>query len=581
MQKRWLVKDLPEHTVVKQFQEELKIPEIISTLLLQRGITSFDEAKSFFRPDLRDLHDPFLMKGMSEAVERLILALNNKEKILVFGDYDVDGTTAVAQLVIFFKKHGFNVDFYIPDRYDEGYGISIKGIDYALENNCSVFIALDCGIKAVEKIDYAREKGLDVIICDHHTPGEVLPNAIILDQKQADCAYPYKELTGCGIGFKLIQGLLEKLSLPQEELYHFLDLNAISIAADIVPVTGENRIIAFHGLKQLNEQPLREGLAALLKHAGKEIPLSFTNIVFVIAPRINAAGRIQSGKHAVELLISENKKLTHQLAFQIEEDNSIRKELDRSITEEILEQLAADKEYASMSSTVVYGEDWHKGVIGIVASRLIETYYRPTVVLTKSNGVAAGSVRSVSGFNVYEALENCSEHLIQFGGHKYAAGLTIQTEQIEAFRKKFDQIVATHLSDEMKIAEQVIDLSLSLNQIFSPGESYYSIPKVKRILDQFEPYGPGNMKPVFMTTDVFMDPAYTRIVGDNHLKTRLRSPQFPFVLDAIGFNLGHKLNEIAEGEAVTILFTLEENTWNNKTTLQLNIKDIRPDNTPD
>ena len=575
MQKRWLVKDLPEHTVVKQLQEELKIPEIISTLLLQRGIASFNEAKSFFRPDLKDLHDPFLMKGMSEAVERLILALNTKEKILVFGDYDVDGTTAVAQLVIFFRKHGFNADFYIPDRYNEGYGISIQGIDYALENNCGLFIALDCGIKAVEKIAYARERGLDVIICDHHTPGEILPNAIILDQKQADCAYPYKELTGCGIGFKLIQGLLEKLALPQEELYHFLDLNAISIAADIVPVTGENRIIAFHGLKQLNEQPLRKGIAALLKHAGKEIPLSFTNIVFVIAPRINAAGRIQSGKHAVELLISENEKLTHQLALQIEEDNSIRKELDRSITEEILEQLAADKEYGSMSSTVVYGEDWHKGVIGIVASRLIETYYRPTVVLTKSNGVAAGSVRSVSGFNVYEALENCSEHLIQFGGHKYAAGLTIQTEQIEAFRKKFDQVVATHLSDEMKIAEQVIDLPLSLDHIFSPGESYYSIPKVKRILDQFEPYGPGNMKPVFMAEDIFMDPAYTRIVGDNHLKTRLRSPHIPFALDAIGFNLGYKLNEIAEGEAVTLLFTLEENTWNNKTTLQLNIKDIR------
>lgn len=574
MQKRWLVKDLPEDTVVKQFQEELKIPEIISKLLLQRGITSFDEAKSFFRPDLNELHDPFLMKGMRQAVDRLKKARESNEKLLIFGDYDVDGTTAVAQMVLFFRENGFEVDYYIPDRYEEGYGVSIQGIDYAVQKKCAVFIALDCGIKAVEKIAYARQQGLDVIICDHHTPGDVLPNAIILDQKQSDCSYPYKELTGCGIGFKLAQALTQELDLCMDKLFQLLDLNAISIAADIVPVTGENRILAFHGLKQLNEQQLRPGIGALLKHAKRHLPLSFTNIVFIIAPRINAAGRIQTGKTAVDLLISKDNDQVDQLAAQIEEDNTLRRSLDQEITEEILEQLAADETYQSQFSTVVYNENWHKGVIGIVASRLIETYYRPTVVLTQSNGVAAGSVRSVSGFNVYDALEACSEHLIQFGGHKYAAGLTIEIDKIDAFKQAFEMVVSQTLPSELQHEEVKIDLELPLLSIFQPGESYSKIPRIFRILDQFEPFGPGNMRPVFLAKDVYMDPARTRIVGDNHLKTRLQNPDMPFGIDAIGFNLGGKLKEIGEGEALHVLFTLEENRWNEKTTLQLNLKDL-------
>jgi len=575
MQKRWLVKDLPEYTAIKQFQEELKIPEIISQLLLQRGISTFDEAKSFFRPNLDDLHDPFLMKGMENAVNRLIHAKENNEKILVFGDYDVDGTTAVAQMVLFFRQNGFEIDYYIPDRYDEGYGISLKGIDYAIENNCAIFFALDCGIKAVEKIAYAREKGLDVIICDHHTPGDVLPDAIILDQKQPDCNYPYKELSGCGIGFKVAQALTERLKLSKEKLFELLDLNAISIAADIVPVTGENRILAYHGLKQINEKPLRKGLAAMLKHAGKELPLTFTNVVFVIAPRINAAGRIESGKKAVDLMISDNEKDIDQLAKQIEEDNRLRRDLDQSITEEILENLAKDEDYQTKRTTVVYGEDWHKGVIGIVASRLTETYYRPTVVLTKSGDVAAGSVRSISGFNVYDAIEACSEHLIQFGGHKYAAGLTMDINQIEAFAKKFEEIVSAQLTDEMCTQQQTIDAPIKINEIFQPGESYFTVPKLQRILSEFEPFGPGNMKPVFMSQNVFLDPDISRIVGDNHLKAKFHIPGVSFGLHGIGFNLGYKLKECTQGEAIDVLYTLEENTWNDKTTLQLNIKDLR------
>jgi len=514
------------------------------------------------------------MKGMRQAVDRLKKARESKEKLLIFGDYDVDGTTAVAQMVLFFRENGFDVDYYIPDRYEEGYGVSIQGIDYAIENKCALFIALDCGIKAVEKIAYAREKGLDVIICDHHTPGEVLPDAIILDHKQSDCPYPYKELTGCGIGFKLAQALTQEMDFSNTKLFQLLDLNAISIAADIVPVTGENRVLAYYGLKQLNEQPLRLGIAALLKHAKRLLPLSFTNIVFIIAPRINAAGRIQTGKTAVDLLISRNSDQVDQLAAQIEADNTLRRSLDQTITEEILEKLATDESYQNQFSTVVYSEDWHKGVIGIVASRLIETYYRPTVVLTKSNGVAAGSVRSVSGFNVYEALEACSEHIIQFGGHKYAAGLTIEIDKIDAFKQAFEDVVKQTLPPELRNEEIKIDLDLPLATIFQPGESWGKVPKILRILDQFEPFGPGNMRPVFLAKDVYMDPARTRIVGDNHLKTRLQNPDMPFGIDAIGFNLGGKLKEIGEGEALHVLFTLEENRWNEKTTLQLNLKDL-------
>lgn len=575
MQKTWLVQQLHEKSEVIRLQEELKVPQLISQLLLQRGITTFDAARSFFRPELSDLHDPFLMKGMYDAVERLEKVKSNKEKILVFGDYDVDGTTAVALMSLFLKHTNFIFEYYIPDRYKEGYGISIEGIDYAKQQDCKLIIALDCGITAVDKVDYAKELGIDFIICDHHLPGKKVPNAIVLDPKQDDCAYPYKELSGCGLGFKLAQAYIQKMKLSTDFLYGLLDLVAIAIAADIVPVTGENRILAYHGLELINSKNQRKGLQALLKSANKESTLTLTNVVFILAPRINAAGRIDTGKNAVELLLSEEKSQLNALSEKIEQDNALRKELDRDITEEILEQSLEIENFDKRHTTVVYGENWHKGVIGIVASRIMETYYRPTVILTSSGESASGSVRSVSGFNVYEALDKCSSLLIQFGGHAAAAGLSIELDNIPAFIEKFEKVVSESISKEQLDRKERIDAEISFKDIFSENETPSKIPKIKRLLNEFEPTGPGNMKPVFLAKNIYIDPDNSRVVGDNHYKMSLYQADSPYKIPAIGFNLGYKINELGNGEPVDIIFTLEENTWQERTTLQLNVKDIR------
>lgn len=548
----------------------------IAQLLVHRGITNFDEAKDFFRPDLNQLHDPFLMKNMDAAVERIVQAQTNKERILIFGDYDVDGTTAVAQMVLALRAWNFDIDFYIPDRYTEGYGVSTKGIDYALDKKCGLFIALDCGTKAIDKIAYARERGLDVLVCDHHKPGDSLPDAILLNHKQEDCPYPYKELTGCGIGFKLLQALAETLNLDKQVYWDLLDLNALSIGADIVPVTGENRILAYHGLKLINEKPLKTGLRALLEQAKKSRPLTLSNVVFIIAPRINAAGRMESGRTAVELLIAQNLDAARKVAQNIEEFNTNRRELDQDITQEILSELETDERYLSQRSTVVYGQNWKKGVIGIVASRLIEKYYRPTVVLTKSDDeFAVGSVRSVHDFDVYEALVACQEYIVQFGGHAYAAGLTVRIDQIEAFKAAFENYVARNINESQRTEPLDIELEIQLGDLFELDESISPIPRFMRILKQFEPHGPGNMRPVFLVNSCFLNPERTRIVGENHLKTEIYVPNKYFGISAIGFNMGEYLDLACSGVALDVAFVLEENVFQDRSSLQAQIRMIR------
>ena len=559
-----------------QLKDEIHCSELIAHLLINRDISTFEEAKDFFRPDLSKLHDPFLMKNMHFAVERLSKALANQEQILIFGDYDVDGTTAVAQMTLALSAWDFKVDYYIPDRYEEGYGISYQGIDYALQQNCSLFIALDCGTKAIEKITYARNQGLDVIICDHHKPGNELPDAILLNHKQDDCLYPYKELTGCGIGFKLLQALAEKLHLEQKVYWDLLDLNALSIGADIVPVTGENRILAYHGLKQINEKPLRTGIRALLEQAKKTRPLTLSNVVFIIAPRINAAGRMESGRTAVELLTAQNLAHARSVAEHIELFNTNRRELDQDITQEITENLVDDPGFSELYSTVVYGESWKKGVIGIVASRLIEKYYRPTVVLTKSDEEhAVGSVRSVHNFDVYEALVACQDYVVQFGGHTYAAGLTLRIDQIEKFKNAFEQFARANLSEEQRKAPVEIELEIKIDQLFSSGEGISPIPKMMRILKQFEPHGPGNMRPVFLVKSCFLNPEKTRIVGENHLKTEIHIPNCSYGISAIGFQMSNHLDLAKSGAAVDLAIILEENYFQDRSSLQAQIRLIR------
>lgn len=562
--------------MVRSLSESLNCHPIIAELLVNRGVTNFDEAKDFFRPDLEKLHNPFLMKNMPAAVERLGSALYNKEKILIFGDYDVDGTTAVAQLVIALREWNFNVDYYIPDRYKEGYGISFQGIDYAIEKKCSLFIALDCGTKALEKIAYAKSHGLDVIVCDHHEPGDQLPDAILLNHKQRDCPYLYKELTGCGIGFKLLQALAEHLDLDRNVYWSLLDLNALSIGADIVPVTGENRILAYHGLKQINEKNLRTGLQALLEQAGKTRPLTLSNVVFIIAPRINAAGRMEFGKTAVELLLSENLADARNLAQAIEEFNTHRRTLDQEITKEIIGVLEQDANYLNHKSTVVFGENWSKGVIGIVASRLIEKYYRPTVVLTKSDDeLAVGSVRSVHNFDVYDALSACKEYLVQFGGHAHAAGLTIRIDQIESFKTAFESYVSNNITESQCLEPLNIDLEVQPESLFRPGEGISPIPKFMRILKQFEPHGPGNMRPVFLLKSCFLNPERTRIVGDNHIRTEIHLHNQNSGIPAIAFNMADSLDLACSGVALDLAVVLEENIFKDRSSLQAEIRMIR------
>lgn len=571
MQKRWFIKQSPDATLIHELVERLKVSPLMAHILAQRGLTTQTEIRSFFHPEKDQLHDPFLFKNMRAAVDRLQQAVENHEHIFIFGDYDVDGTTAVSLMFSVLKNYA-EVSYYIPDRYEEGYGISYKGIDTALERGAGLMIALDCGIKEVEKIAYAREKGLDVIVCDHHTPGEVIPDGIVLDAKQADCGYPYKELCGCGVGYKLLQAWFLDTQKDLSSLDEHLDLVAIAIGADIVPLTGENRVLAKWGLVELNARP-RMGIQALLKHAGRELPLDLSGVVFTIAPRINAAGRLESGQRAVELLLAETMSNAEKIAAEIDEYNTNRRLLDAQITAEALELIEHDTEFSSRKSTVVYHPDWHKGVVGIVASRLIERHYRPTIVLTENNGFATGSARSVAGFNLYAAIQACEHLLTQFGGHHHAAGLTLPVENIDPFRQAFDAVVQERISRDEEVEELVIDAEIRLHQLFLAGESVAQIPRVLRMEQEMEPFGPENQKPVYAVRGVYAS-SY-RVLKEAHLKIDLMDPDSGVVIPAIAFNMADKEDIIASGCAFDCAFTLESNTWNNRTTLQLQVRDIR------
>jgi len=562
---RWTLKPKPSSKKVKTLSKILTVSETIGSLLVQRKIETFEEAKHFFRPSLDDLHDPFLMQDMQQAVERIEKAISTKENILVFGDYDVDGTTAVSLVSSYLKVYYPNVATYIPDRYEEGYGVSYQGIDFAEDNDFSLIIALDCGIKAIDKVDYASKKSIDFIICDHHRPGKELPKAVaILDAKRDDCSYPYDELCGCGVGFKLIQALASRKGQTIDDLKEYLDLVATAIAADIVPMTGENRILAYYGLEQINTSP-RLGFKAIINQLKKDV-LTITDVVFIIAPRINAAGRMKHGNHAVELLTSNDLESALEFAGAIEVYNSDRKELDKKITQEALLQIEDNKEQDDFTS-VVYHESWHKGVIGIVASRLTETYYRPTLVFTKNGEKLAASARSVSGFDVYNALEACSEYIGQFGGHKYAAGLTLLEENYEAFKLAFEKVVKNSIPDELRTPEIMIDVEIELSEITD---------KTMRIINQFGPFGPRNMKPVFVAKNL-KDNGYGKTVGvdDAHLKLSIISDTSKQPFNAIGFNLGYYYEHLKDGQPFDAVFTIEENIWNGRTSLQLNLKDVR------
>lgn len=563
MQKRWVVKQKNNVQKTERLCEELGINAVIAELLLNRGIETYQQAKQFFRPNLNLLHDPFLMKDMDKAISRIEKAIGNKEKILIYGDYDVDGTTAVSVVFSFFRDFHSGLAFYIPDRYLEGYGISFKGIDYAAENGFSLIIALDCGIKAIEKVNYAKTKGVDFIIGDHHLPGSTIPEAVaVLDPKRVDCSYPYKELSGCGIGFKIIQAFVQKNDMDMQLAYQYLDLVAVSIASDIVPITGENRVLTHFGLKKLNANPCC-GLQALINlSSNKSGHFSVGDIVFQIGPRINAAGRIEHAKDAVKLLISKSLPEAEAYSVTVDDQNTLRKGFDLKITEEALDILDNDEILKQRKSTVLYKADWHKGVIGIVASRLTEKYYRPTVILTQTNGHIAGSARSVLGFDLYEALSECADLLDQYGGHKYAAGLTMQAENVPAFQEKFETVVQNSITPEMLQQEVRIETALDLTAIDA---------KFCRILKQFEPFGPQNEAPVFLARSV-KGSGY--IVGTNHIKISIKQENSP-VFECIGFGLAEYIDYINSGKPFDICYTIEENNWRGKKNLQLNIKAIR------
>lgn len=561
---RWNLKPKPDSYKVKHIANVLGVDTVVASLLVQRGIETFDQAKSFFRPSLNDLHDPYLMKDMDKAVSRIEKAIDNGENILVFGDYDVDGTTAVSLVSSYLRSYYPNVATYIPDRYKEGYGVSTAGIDFADDNGCSLIIALDCGIKSIDKVAYANEKGIDFIICDHHRPGDTLPDAIaVLDPKREDCNYPYDELCGCGVGFKLVQALAVNRGETINDLMPYLDLVATAIAADIVPITGENRVLAKFGLEVINTFP-RPGIKALIQNVKKQI-LTISDVVFVIAPRINAAGRIKHGNYAVELLTEFNLDQAAEFASQIESLNADRKDLDKVITVEALKQIENNNDHDKFT-TVVYQEDWHKGVIGIVASRLIETYYRPTLVFTKSGDKLAASARSVKDFDVYNALEACAEHLEQFGGHMYAAGLTLQEEQYPHFRAKFEAVVAETIDPELLIPEVSIDAEIELKDI---------TPKFHRLLQQFEPFGPGNMSPVFVSRNL-KDTGFGKSIGADSTHLRLFVKQEDSDgFAAIGFGLASKMEVACDGEPFDAVYSVDENVWNGQASIQLRMRDIR------
>ncbi len=561
---RWSIKPKPNKDKIEHLQEVLGVNKIIATLLVQRGIENFDQAKSFFRPSLSALHDPLLMKDMEKAVDRIEKAISKGENILVYGDYDVDGTTAVSLVASYLKSYYANVATYIPDRYKEGYGVSYKGIDYAHDNDVSLIIALDCGIKAIDKVAYANDKNIDFIICDHHRPGKELPKAFaVLDPKRNDCDYPYDELSGCGVGFKLIQALGANRNQTINDLIPYLDLVATSIAADIVPITGENRILAYYGLKVINQHP-RPGIQAFTQNTNKK-ELSITDVVFKIAPKINAAGRIKHGNYAVSLLSELDYKTAVKFASEIDTYNTERKALDKQITKEALQQIKDLKEEDKYTS-VVYDENWHKGVIGIVASRLIENYYRPTLVFTKSGDKLAASARSVKDFDVYNALEQCSEFIEQFGGHKYAAGLTLDPENYNKYKEKFEEVVSTTIEKRLLEQEIEIDLKISLNDVDD---------KLMRLLKQIGPFGPQNMHPVFMSENM-QDTGYGKCVGedDKHLRFTAKEENSNSIT-GIGFGLGNKLSNITNKKTFSTAYVIDENEWQGNISLQLMVKDIK------
>ncbi len=562
---RWTLKPKPDSDIITHLQEVLGVEKPIAILLAQRGITNYEQAKAFFRPQLEDLHDPYLMKDMDRAVDRVWGAFELGEHIMVYGDYDVDGTTSVALMSSYLSSFYDQVTSYIPDRYAEGYGVSFKGIDVAAEKGISLIIALDCGIKAIEKVAYAKSKGIDFVICDHHRPGNEIPQAsAVLDPKREDCAYPYKELCGCGVGFKLIQALHLKRGEHFDTLVPYLDLVATAIGADIVPITGENRILAYHGLEVINTSP-RMGFKALIAQTKKTL-FTITDVVFIIAPRINAAGRMKHGLHAVELLVESDLKTAEEIAKNIEFYNAERKDADKKITKEALIQIQENNEEERFTS-VVYQPHWHKGVIGIVASRLTETYYRPTLVFTKSGEKLAASARSVVGFDVYNALEASAEFIEQFGGHKYAAGLTLKEEHYDNFKAKFESVVAEQIDPKLLTPEIEIDLELNFSDIN---------PKFYRILKQFAPFGPENRSPVFMTSGV-VDSGYARGVGEDekHLKAAFRQEEDMQPIGAIGFNLGDKITALHNQQSVDVVYALDENEWQGNVSLQLRLKDMR------
>lgn len=591
MDKRWVVKKNGDRALVEQLARDLRVDstclreedyrayDIIANLLVQRGIKSYEEAKKFFRPNLKDLHDPFLLKDMEDALVRIMVAIKAGEKILIYGDYDVDGTSAVALVYSYLKKFYSEVDFYIPDRYIEGYGISYQSIDWAYDNGYKLVIALDCGIKAIEQITYASEKEIDFIICDHHLPGDELPKACaILNPKVKDSNYPYKELSGCGVGFKLIQAINIKRNQPFEKLLPYLDLVAISIAADVVPITGENRILAFYGLKIINRQP-RPGIEAILKYSNVvrvcneedrklyfNRELSIIDLVFLIGPRINAAGRIESGRNSVELLICDKLEDAQTIAEKINETNDERRKLDIEATQQAISMLENSHDLLSSKANVVFQKDWSKGVIGIVASRLIEKYYKPTIVFTKSNGLITGSARSVKDFDIYNAIESCSFLLEHFGGHKFAAGLSIKEENLSEFIRLFKEKVEQDMTDEQSVPEIEIDQEINLSDI---------TPKLYRIIKQFAPFGQENNTPVFLSKRV-VDTGQVRPVGQKHLNfsaIHLDIRHLPF--SCIGFGLSDYYNKIRNGENFDIAYQIDENQWNGRTSIQLNIKDIK------
>jgi single-stranded-DNA-specific exonuclease len=562
MQKRWKILNA-DPTKINALQESLKIHPVICKILVERGIETYDTARNFFRPSLVDLHDPWLMKDMDKAVARILAAIDNKEKILVFGDYDVDGTTAVACMYQFLKKVYTNIDFYIPHRYREGYGVSKAGIDFARENNFSLIISLDCGIKSGALIAYAKEIGVDFIVCDHHLPDELLPPAVaILNPKQKDCNYPYKDLCGCGVGFKLISALAPQFELGDEHVFEYLDLVATAIAADIVPITGENRILAFHGIKKVNSNP-NKGIKALIQLSSLKPELHISNLVFMIAPRVNAAGRMDDARKAVQLFVAGTESEAFYYAEMLHSDNTDRKEADLSITEEALALIGENVEWKERSSTLVFKPHWHKGVVGIVASRLIEHYYRPTIVLTQSGEYASGSARSVPGFNLYEAIHACRDHLLGYGGHFAAAGLTLELEKVDAFRNKFEEVVSSTIHPDLLIPEFVIDAEIQLRDI---KWSFYNI------LCQMEPFGPENLRPVFIARQV-MDTGYSRIVKEQHLRFSVK--QGDTVITGIGFGMADRLALLQLKKPVDIVFKIDENEWNGEKSLQLRMIDIR------